>query len=140
MTYAEKLQDPRWQKKRLEILERDNWRCQLCNDDKSTLHIHHQKYKGEPWDAPNTYLITYCKHCHSITTILFDWTIFRVSKFPIDSERIHIIIACTDNSKRSMIGSMEYYKETDTFQWFDIIPTIRFPLIKEYMTFLEEKV
>ncbi len=29
MTYAEQLKDPRWQKRRLEILQRDEWRC-LC--------------------------------------------------------------------------------------------------------------
>jgi len=27
MTYKEKLLDPRWQKKRLEVLERDGWAC-----------------------------------------------------------------------------------------------------------------
>ena len=32
MGYSEKLKDPRWQKKRLEILERDNFRCQYCGD------------------------------------------------------------------------------------------------------------
>lgn len=66
MTYVEKLQDPRWQKKRLEILERDRWTCRLCNDTKTTLHIHHIKYSKEPWDAENKDLVCYCKHCHSI--------------------------------------------------------------------------
>lgn len=64
MTYAEKLQDPRWQKKRLEILERDKFKCQLCLDTNTTLHIHHKKYNGSPWESPNEDLITYCKHCH----------------------------------------------------------------------------
>lgn len=64
MTYAEKLQDPRWQKKRLKILERDEWKCRLCFDTNATLHIHHKKYHKEPWDVDNDFLITYCKHCH----------------------------------------------------------------------------
>ena len=46
MEYAEKLKDPRWQKKRLEILERDAWVCQKCFDTKSTLHVHHRIYNG----------------------------------------------------------------------------------------------
>lgn len=66
MTYAEKLKNPKWQKRRLQILERDNWECRLCGDNKNTLHVHHLKYSGEPWDAPGEYLITYCDICHSL--------------------------------------------------------------------------
>lgn len=29
-SYAEKFKDPRWQKKRLKIMERDNWKCCEC--------------------------------------------------------------------------------------------------------------
>ena len=66
MDYSEKLRDPRWQKKRLEILERDEWTCQNCFDSESTLVVHHKKYiKGkEPWDYPNELLITLCENCH----------------------------------------------------------------------------
>lgn len=67
MTYAEKLQDPRWQKKRLTILERDNWCCQHCFDSDITLHIHHLSYTGKnPWDSPEDQLLTVCKHCHAV--------------------------------------------------------------------------
>jgi len=30
MTYAEQLKSPKWQKKRLNIMERDQFRCQDC--------------------------------------------------------------------------------------------------------------
>lgn len=66
MTYKEKLQDPRWQKKRLEILSRDNFTCQLCNDKETTLHVHHNQYISDPWDVENDKLITYCQYCHRI--------------------------------------------------------------------------
>lgn len=62
--YLEKLRDPRWQKKRLKIFERDNWECQECGDPKSTLHVHHEKYHGNPWESPDTDLITLCELCH----------------------------------------------------------------------------
>lgn len=65
MTYAEKLKDPRWQKKRTDILQRDNFTCQLCEDIKTTLAVHHKKYYKEPWDAKDEDLITYCEHCHA---------------------------------------------------------------------------
>lgn len=64
MTYADKLRDPRWQKKRLKILERDDWTCQWCGDSKKTLHIHHTKYLKEPWDVEDEFLITVCETCH----------------------------------------------------------------------------
>jgi len=66
MTYQEKLKDPRWQKKRLEIMERDEFRCQYCGDDESTLNVHHYYYEKnkEPWDYNNDDLTTLCEDCH----------------------------------------------------------------------------
>lgn len=64
-TYAEKLRDPRWQKKRLEIFARDNFTCKVCGDDKNTLHVHHKEYNGcEPWEYDNSLLDTICADCH----------------------------------------------------------------------------
>ena len=68
--YAEKYKDPRWQKKRLEVLERDNWTCQICDDTKSTLHVHHRYYrKGRDiWDYPLRAFVTLCESCHENET------------------------------------------------------------------------
>lgn len=65
-TYSELFKDPRWQKKRLKILERDNFRCRSCDDDKSTLHVHHFIYDNDckPWEYDNDNLITFCDTCH----------------------------------------------------------------------------
>lgn len=66
-TYYEKLKDPRWQKRRLEILQRDHWKCRQCGDAKNTLHVHHRSYKKntEPWEYHDSYLISLCEECHS---------------------------------------------------------------------------
>lgn len=72
-TYREKLLDPRWQKKRLAILERDGWACQLCFDSESTLHVHHRWYEGsDPWDVPDDALLTLCEECHAEEGGAFD--------------------------------------------------------------------
>lgn len=65
-TYAEKLKDPRWQRKRLDILNRDEWSCQACGDKDATLHVHHKEYKfgKDPWEYGEGDLITYCADCH----------------------------------------------------------------------------
>lgn len=69
-SYSDKLKDPRWQKKRLEILERDGWMCKFCCDNESTLHVHHLVYSGkDPWDADEDHLIALCEDCHEYETI-----------------------------------------------------------------------
>ena len=69
-TYAEKLRDPRWQKKRLEVLERDGWRCLKCQSTENELHVHHKKYKSgaAPWEYRNDQLQTLCRACHEEIT------------------------------------------------------------------------
>lgn len=65
--YAERLKHPKWQKRRLEILHRDEFTCQLCGDTDSTLHIHHKVYrKCEIWEYKDNELITYCELCHLV--------------------------------------------------------------------------
>lgn len=65
-TYSEKLRDPRWQKKRLEIMERDGFKCRACGSGTDTLNVHHLYYdKGaSPWEYENDALITLCESCH----------------------------------------------------------------------------
>jgi hypothetical protein len=67
--YSEKLKDPHWQKKRLEILKRDDFKCRNCYNDSKTLHVHHIYYLKEyknPWEYDNDLLITLCESCHEI--------------------------------------------------------------------------
>lgn len=74
MTYSKKLNDPRWQKKRLEIYNRDNFQCQfpfddgVCGEDSDMLHCHHLEYiKGlKPWEYPNDKLLTLCDTHHKM--------------------------------------------------------------------------
>jgi hypothetical protein len=67
MQYFEKLKDPRWQKKRLKIFERDGWACNECAAKKFTLHVHHIEYTCcDPWDEPDKNLITLCENCHDL--------------------------------------------------------------------------
>lgn len=64
--YSELLKSPKWQKKRLEILNRDSFTCKKCGDTETTLHIHHIEYhKGKkPWEYENQHLDTLCSECH----------------------------------------------------------------------------
>lgn len=66
LTYREQLLHPNWQRKRMEILQRDDFSCKLCCDKDSTLHVHHKQYaKGRmAWEYPNDELVTLCAECH----------------------------------------------------------------------------
>lgn len=66
MSYGELLRDPRWQRKRLEIFDRDDFACQNCGSESRELHCHHRSYERgrEPWDYPNQNFVTLCFICH----------------------------------------------------------------------------
>lgn len=74
--YAEKLKDPRWQKKRLEILQRDEWKCRRCGNKDKTLHVHHHIYmESDPCNEPSEHLSTLCDDCHESETMGFNESI-----------------------------------------------------------------
>lgn len=106
MTYKSKLKDPRWQKKRLEIFNRDKWMCRHCSCEDKTLHVHHKEYIKDldPWEYDNKYLITLCEDCHEIIT--------RISKrcdIKYKDIRFYVSENWTDDSK------IIYYKYLDEF-------------------------
>jgi len=72
--YQTKLKSPHWQKKRLQVLNRDKWKCKLCSDEETTLHVHHLEYqpKKEPWQYPMSNFVSLCEHCHREVELLKD--------------------------------------------------------------------
>jgi len=66
MKYADQLKDPRWQKKRLEILEAADFTCQECRDKHRQLHVHHSFYKKGlmAWEYPVPAYHCLCELCH----------------------------------------------------------------------------
>jgi len=63
--YYQKLLDPRWQRVKSEVQQRDNFTCRDCSATDRTLHVHHVHYfKGDPWDTPTEFLLTLCDECH----------------------------------------------------------------------------
>jgi hypothetical protein len=66
MSYADELKHPRWQRRRLEILSRADFKCERCSADDRTLHVHHKKYRrgAKPWEYADDQLIALCEQCH----------------------------------------------------------------------------
>lgn len=106
--YQQKLLDPRWQKKRLEILSRDNWTCKCCGDSESTLHIHHLSYKdfNNPWNIDSSFLITTCDSCHFIISNLAktDFILKRIIKTPLLNQNADMYEAYSVNNGHHTIS------------------------------------
>lgn len=68
MTYADQLKHPRWQRKRLEVLNLADFKCESCSDGGTTLHVHHKRYvKGRlAWEYEATELVALCEPCHQL--------------------------------------------------------------------------
>lgn len=66
MEYSELLKSPKWQRKRLEIFDRDDFTCRFCGSTDNQLHVHHLIYlkDKEPWEYNDEYLLTLCDICH----------------------------------------------------------------------------
>ena len=67
--YIELLKSPEWQKKRLEIFQRDEFRCWHCLHTDKPLSVHHFYYEfgRKPWEYENESLLTLCEDCHKET-------------------------------------------------------------------------
>lgn len=59
-------QSPQWQKKRLEVMELANWKCECCTTESRQLHVHHITYSKDKrlWDYDNTNFKCVCDDCH----------------------------------------------------------------------------
>lgn len=68
MDYKEQIKSPKWQRRRLEILQRDDFTCQICGCKDKMLHVHHTAYERNKmiWEYPDEMLITMCNECHSL--------------------------------------------------------------------------
>lgn len=71
-SYSDLLKDPRWQRKRLEVLNDANWRCEECDNARDTLHVHHRIYRRgtNPWEYDKEELQCLCENCHDRVTQL----------------------------------------------------------------------
>ncbi len=67
-TYLEKLKDPRWQRKRLEIMQKYDFSCQRCQSKEKTLEIHYGYYRSgnKPWEYSSDELFCLCDDCHEL--------------------------------------------------------------------------
>lgn len=98
-TYYEKLKDPQWQKKRLEVMQANDFCCEVCGDNEATLNVHHKEYfKGhEPWEYEINQLACLCESCHECQHDEFDllkWVCsYALLDGPLNREELAFLLA-----------------------------------------------
>lgn len=104
--YTDLLKDPKWQKKRLEIMNRDNWRCNNCHDDSEMLVVHHKYYDKDkmPWEYCNKAYITLCFGCHD--------------ELHKDQKQLHSDII--ENFRHSEFSMEEIWEISQIFNYLDL--------------------
>lgn len=117
-TYSEKLKNANWQKKRLEIFNRDNWACLSCGrnclQEGLSAHVHHIKYLPnlEPWEYDNCLLVTYCELCHNTEHLIGD----QISEILIELIRRHSIYLKPVTQLNTLIEKWpEFHKRLKAF-------------------------
>lgn len=101
--YYKQLLDPRWQIKRLKIIERDGAKCLICKSEKDTLEIHHEVYGKTPWDVDDKYLKTLCFRCHRVVELCKKNKVFykNFNRLVFDNDHfIYIVNTKEDNNNK----------------------------------------
>lgn len=112
--YQKKLLDPRWQRKRLEVLDAAGWSCECCGDTKNTLHVHHKRYiKGrEPWEYERNRLEVLCEECHQCVHAYKDQLNQVLSEYPSWQAEELFSLLVGFGSKDGQIN-VEHFLESD---------------------------
>jgi len=100
--YTEQCRKPEWQRRRLQIMERDGWQCRFCLSSDRTLSVHHRYYlpKRKPWEYPDSALITVCEPCH---VPLLEVPPALITAADLAHERI-LAGDCGDSTLRTRLG------------------------------------
>lgn len=99
--YSNKLKNPRWQRFRLEVMQRDDFKCCWCGSGDRFLNVHHTKYfkNTDPWDYPLDLMQTLCEGCHGIA---------HQKIAPENKEYIEMLIVINEDSKSFLTATQTH--------------------------------
>jgi 5-methylcytosine-specific restriction endonuclease McrA len=94
MDFIEQYKHPKWQKKRLEVLQKADYKCEQCGDGDSMLHVHHGYYKKgcNVWDYHIKTLWCLCGHCHRDWEFGKNHIYHAISKVSLDLDGVNDIM------------------------------------------------
>lgn len=99
--YLDQIKSPKWQKRRLDILNRDDFTCQMCGSKETTLHVHHLVYHDgrKMWEYEDWELLTLCEKCHNHEHLIgevIDEKIFQLKSRGVSIEEINSLLEKID--------------------------------------------
>lgn len=99
--YLVQIKSPKWQKRRLDILNRDDFTCQMCGSKETTLHVHHLVYHDgrKMWEYEDWELLTLCEKCHNHEHLIgevIDEKIFQLKSRGVSIEEINSLLEKID--------------------------------------------
>lgn len=128
--YQQALKHPLWQRKRLLILERDNWTCRKCKSQETELQVHHLNYRYGL--APHLYsdseLVCLCVDCHFKETLIQIFDRYQLQGAPISKLAFSFGNCKGDPDKLEAI--------IDVIYW---LSTLTAPEVEEYVMAAEIK-
>jgi len=131
--YAQKLQDPRWQRKRLEVLQKANWKCDVCGDDREELNVHHAYYNHlrEPWEYDDLQCL--CKTCHTIKHLPKEKMMFHAKQIVTE----HVVITHRKEFCHNLRNTLKAFVECDDFQAVIVMQKFLLKIFAEYDSLTE---
>lgn len=123
MPYFEQLRSPNWQRRRLEIMSRDEFMCRACYDQESTLNVHHKHYiKGRmAWEYGDDELVTLCEACHEDMHRQADVMKRIFSMLPLDGP-------CSVNEALALVAGFASRRINGDFSQFESLSQYMFQL------------
>lgn len=99
MDYKEQIKSPKWQKRRLEVMQKDGFICQLCGDTESMLNVHHLSYHKDRniWEYEDWELITLCENCHKEEHSTMDYIINEIESIKSRGVTMREILSVLDS-------------------------------------------
>lgn len=112
MKYHEQIKHPLWQRKRLEVLELNGFKCQDCGAKEEELHVHHPFYKRGAmiWDYETNDLRCLCHKCHKEIHVIDEQIKTRLSDYTYE-EKLRVlgyIEGASGFADKNMVVSEEY--------------------------------
>lgn len=108
-TWSSQYRDVRWQKKRLEIMERDEFTCLSCGKKEgTTLNVHHIYYEKnkKPWDYDSTLLVTWCDDCHKQRHSLQKELLIELSLVSVDEIKSVLLMLGMSPHSLNIVASL----------------------------------
>lgn len=132
MTYQDQLKSPLWQRKRLDILNKYDFQCNICYSRDKTVVVHHKYYSTrlKAWEYPDSCYICLCEDCHKE---FHSWeTLYKNNQMPAYLYRMTEKGASITDNYIFIRSILKFFIECSPTQYLELIKQIESFTIKKH--------